>query len=108
MLRCWLKGYHQHRFYPNPFQALQRPESIRRYRGQWQRFLCFILQTCQTEPDIQDDIYGVCYSALQETLLSQLWTALPLAQPRLAPSLDLEQRVLGSNARLDTDPLILF
>jgi hypothetical protein len=107
MLRYWLKGYHQYRFYPKPFQAFQRPESRRRYRGQWQRFLYFVLRTWRTEPGIRDDIYGVCYSALQETLLSQLWTALPLAQPRLVPSLDLEQPVLESNTHLDTDPLIL-
>jgi hypothetical protein len=44
MLRCWLKGYHQHRFYPKPFQALQTPGSRRRYRSQWKRFICFVFR----------------------------------------------------------------
>jgi len=39
MLQCWLKGYNQHRFYPKPFRALQKPESRRRYRSRWKRFI---------------------------------------------------------------------
>ncbi|KAH7327569.1 hypothetical protein BKA65DRAFT_374357, partial [Rhexocercosporidium sp. MPI-PUGE-AT-0058] len=76
VLRCWLKGYHQHRFYLKPFQPLQRLATKQRYRLQWKRFLSFVFRTWAVLPTFRDEIYGVQYNELQSSTMGLIWSAL--------------------------------
>ena len=78
MLQCWLKGYNQYRFYPKPFRALQKPESKRRYRSQWKRFICFVFRVWAAPRHIQNEVFGVQYTDLQLYLLDKTWATLSM------------------------------
>ena len=75
-LRCWLKSYAETTFCSKPFAVLERQASQRRYLGYWRRFLCFVFRAWRTELPLRNQIYGIQFSAVQEALMTQIWTLL--------------------------------
>ena len=57
-IRCWLKSYNPHEFFPRPFSQLQKPGTRYRYQRQWQCFLSFCFRAWQLSPALRQRISG--------------------------------------------------
>ena len=76
LLRCWLKAFTLEGFNPKPFKPLARLTTLRRYKGHWKQFLCFVLRAWRTEQPLRERIYGIQFSTAQEALMAQVWALL--------------------------------
>src|SRR5579871_2092714 len=76
-IRCWLKSYSPHEFFPRPFNQLQKPGTRYRYQRQWQWFLCFCFRAWRLDPALRQRVFGPALDlAPFDAKMRQIWDLL--------------------------------
>ena len=104
-IRCWLKSYSPHEFFPRPFNQLQKPGTRHRYQRQWQWFLCFCFRAWRLDPALRQRVFGPALDLTPyDAQMRQIWDLLDQAE-RAPLSLPLPRRQVDSDAEESTrDP----
>ncbi|CZT11990.1 uncharacterized protein RAG0_15989 [Rhynchosporium agropyri] len=85
-IRCWLKSYNPHEFFPRPFKQLQKPGTRHRYQRQWQCFLCFSFRAWRLEPALRERLFGPALDFTPyNTQMQQIWDLLDPADQTPLP-----------------------
>src|SRR5271165_599149 len=80
-IRCWLKSYSPHEFFPRPFNQLQKPGTRYRYQRQWQCFLCFCFRAWRLDPALRQRVFGPALDlAPYDATMRQIWDLLHQAE----------------------------